>query len=77
MPFCLLLLGKVDEALSTLGGGQGVVVFLGMAKRVKTPLIGGQVKRGELEAVHIMRGKQKGLRIKAVAGQPELFDRTA
>jgi hypothetical protein len=25
-------LGKVDEALSTLGGGQGVAVFFGMAK---------------------------------------------
>ena len=28
------------EALSTRGGGQGVVVFYGMAKPVKTPLIG-------------------------------------
>ena len=28
------------EALSTRGGGQGVVVFDGMAKPVKTPLIG-------------------------------------
>jgi len=28
------------EALSTLGAGQGVVVFFGMAKPVKTPLIG-------------------------------------
>jgi len=33
-------LDKVDEALSTLGGGQGVVVFYGMAKPVRTPLIG-------------------------------------
>ena len=33
-------LGKVDEALSTLGAGQGVVVFYGMAKPVKVPLIG-------------------------------------
>jgi hypothetical protein len=33
-------LGKVDEALSTLGGGQGVVVFYGLAKPVRTPLIG-------------------------------------
>jgi hypothetical protein len=33
-------LGKVDEALSTLGAGQGVVVFYGVAKPVKTPLIG-------------------------------------
>jgi len=28
------------EALSTLGAGQGVVVFYSMAKPVKTPLIG-------------------------------------
>ena len=33
-------LEKVDEALSTLGGGQGVVDFFGMAKPVRTPLIG-------------------------------------
>jgi hypothetical protein len=33
-------LGKVDEALSTLAAGQGLVVFYGMAKPVKTPLIG-------------------------------------
>ena len=33
-------LGNVPEALSTLGGGQGLVVFFGMAKPVKTPLIG-------------------------------------
>jgi hypothetical protein len=33
-------LGRVDEALSTLGAGQGVVVFFGMAKPVRTPLIG-------------------------------------
>ena len=33
-------LGTVDEALSTLGAGQGVVVFYGMAKPVKVPLIG-------------------------------------
>ena len=25
-----------------------------------------RVKRGELDAVHVMRGKQKGLRIKAI-----------
>jgi DNA invertase Pin-like site-specific DNA recombinase len=33
-----------------------------------------RVKRGELEAVHVMRGKQKGLRIKVIARQPGLFD---
>ena len=29
-----------------------------------------RVKRGELEAVHIVRGKQKGLRIKVLDRQP-------
>jgi hypothetical protein len=33
-------LGTVAEALSTLGAGQGLVVFYGMAKPVKTPTIG-------------------------------------
>jgi streptogramin lyase len=33
-------LSHVDEALTTLGAGQGLVVFYGMAKPVKTPLIG-------------------------------------
>jgi len=32
-------LDKVDEALSILGGGQGVV-FFGMAKPVRSPQIG-------------------------------------
>jgi hypothetical protein len=33
-------LGQVTEPLSTLGAGQGVVVFYGLAKPVRTPLIG-------------------------------------
>jgi len=32
--------GQASEAQSTRGAGQGVVVFYGMAKPVKTPLIG-------------------------------------
>jgi DNA invertase Pin-like site-specific DNA recombinase/predicted DNA-binding transcriptional regulator AlpA len=36
-----------------------------------------RVKRGEIEAVHVMRGKQKGLRIKVIARQSELFDPTS
>ncbi len=36
-----------------------------------------RVKRGELDAVHVMRGKQKGLRIKVIDQQSDLFDRTA
>ena len=33
-----------------------------------------RVKRGELEAVHVTRGRQKGLRIKVLGRQSELFD---
>ena len=33
-----------------------------------------RVKRGELEAIHVVRGKQKGLRIKLIQKQPDLFD---
>lgn len=33
-------LQRVDEAQTTLGAGQGLVVFYGMAKPVRTPLIG-------------------------------------
>ncbi len=36
-----------------------------------------RVKRGDLDAIHVTRGKQKGLRIKVIAQQPELFTSTA
>jgi len=33
-------MGKLEEALSTPRGGQGVVIFFGMAKPVRSPQIG-------------------------------------
>jgi biotin operon repressor len=33
-----------------------------------------RIKRGELEAVHVRRGKRKGLRIKVLNATPDLFD---
>ena len=36
-----------------------------------------RVKRGELEAIHVVRGKQKGLRIKVVQQQANLFGHTS
>jgi len=36
-----------------------------------------RVKRGELESVHVTRGKQKGIRIKVIARQSELFEETS
>ena len=35
-----------------------------------------RVKRGELEALHVRRGRRKGLRIKVVAEHPDLFHHT-
>ena len=60
-------------------GGHG---FLPMREAMKALGVSRQtiwqrVKRGELDAVHVMRGKQKGLRIKVIDRQPELFDRTS
>lgn len=34
-----------------------------------------RVKRGELHAIHLCRGRRKGLRIKVIDSQPSLFDR--
>jgi predicted DNA-binding transcriptional regulator AlpA len=36
-----------------------------------------RVKRGEVEAIHVTRGRQKGLRIKVIQQQPNLFDHTS
>jgi len=33
-----------------------------------------RVKRGELHAVHVCRGRRKGIRIKAINNEPSLFD---
>jgi hypothetical protein len=44
--------------------------------RSGAPTVLQRVKRGELEAVHAMRGRQKGLRVKVIAQQPGLFDPT-
>jgi transposase len=36
-----------------------------------------RVKRGELEAVHVYRGKRKGLRIKMIDDHPDLFQHSS
>jgi hypothetical protein len=36
-----------------------------------------RVKRNDLEAIHVMRGKQKCLRIKVVQQHPNLFDHSS
>ena len=36
-----------------------------------------RVKRGELEVVHVTNGRKKGIRIKVITRQSELFDQTS
>lgn len=36
-----------------------------------------RAKRGELEVVHVTNGRKKGIRIKVITRQPELFDQTS
>ena len=36
-----------------------------------------RVKRGERDAIHVMRGMRKGLRIKAISAHPTLSDVTS
>ena len=54
------------------------IVYLPMREAIKALGVSRQtalqrVKRGELEAVHVTRGRQKGLRIKMIGRQAELF----
>jgi excisionase family DNA binding protein len=41
--------------------------------RVSRQTVLQRVKRGELEAVHVCQGRRKGLRIKIVSSDPDLF----
>jgi DNA invertase Pin-like site-specific DNA recombinase/predicted DNA-binding transcriptional regulator AlpA len=64
------------KALFNNNAGEG---FLPMREAMRALGVSRQtvlqrVKRGELEAVHVTRGKQKGLRIKVITRQSQFFD---
>jgi hypothetical protein len=48
----------------------GLIRALGVSRQTVLQ----RVKRGELEAIHVTRGRQKGLRIKVIARQSELLE---
>ena len=50
--------------------GESFMPMLGVSRQTVLQ----RVKRGDLEAVHVMRGKQKGLRIKVIDLQSKLFN---
>jgi excisionase family DNA binding protein len=73
---------RMTEALKARFNGEAAEGFLPMREAMRALGVSRQtvlqrVKRGELEAVHVMRGKQKGLRIKVLTWQPGFFDQTA
>lgn len=55
---------------------EGYVVMQEMTKLlgVSRQTVLQRVKRGELEAVYVCRGRRKGLRIKVIANHPDLFN---
>jgi hypothetical protein len=70
---------RLTQDLKDRFNGDAGEDFLPMREAMRTLGVSRQtvlqrVKRGELAAVHVMRGKQKGLRIKVIGGQSDLFD---
>ena len=70
---------RLTEDLRARFTGEAGDDFLPMREAIRALGVSRQtvlqrVKRGELAAVHVMRGKQKGLRIKIIGQQLGLFD---
>jgi predicted site-specific integrase-resolvase len=71
---------RLSDELQARFNGEAADGFLREAMRelgVSRQTVLQRVKRGELEAMHVTRGKQKGLRIKVLDQQSSLFDHTA
>ena len=69
---------RLTEELKARFNGEAGPDYLPMREAMRTLDVSRQtvlqrVKRGELEAVHTVRGKQKGLKIKVIAQLPDLF----
>jgi DNA invertase Pin-like site-specific DNA recombinase len=45
--------------------------------RVSRQTVWQRVKRGEIKAIHVARGRKKGLRLKVINSAPSLFDQTS
>ena len=73
---------RLTDALKARFNGEAGEGFMTMREAMRVLGVSRQtvlqrVKRGELEAVHVTRGKQKGLRIKVIVQQSGLFDPTS
>ena len=70
---------RLSDGLKARFNAEAAEGFLPMREAIRALGVSRQtvlqrVKRGELEAVHVTRGRQKGLRIKVLARQTELFE---
>jgi len=70
---------RLTDALKARFNAEPGEDYLPMREAIKALSVSRQtvlqrVKRGELEAVHVTRGRQKGLRIKVLGRQTELFE---
>jgi predicted DNA-binding transcriptional regulator AlpA len=70
---------RLTDELKARFNGEAGDGFLPMREAIRALGVSRQtvlqrVKRGQLEAVHVTRGRQKGLRIKVIAQQGQLFD---
>jgi len=69
---------RLTDELKARFNAEAAAGFLPMREAIRALGVSRQtvlqrVKRGELEAVHVTRGRQKGVRIKVIARQGELF----
>jgi hypothetical protein len=73
---------RLTDELKARFNGKAADGFLPMREAVRALGVSRQtvlqrVKRGELKAMHVTRGRQNGLRIKVLAQQSSLFDQSA
>jgi hypothetical protein len=61
--------GEADDGFLPI---REAMVRLGISRQTALQ----RVKRGELEAVHVLRGTQKGIHIKLIDAHPDLFEQT-
>jgi hypothetical protein len=74
-PWCIRLTKDLKDRFNDDAGEDFLPMREAMrALDVSRQIVLQRVKHGELAAVHFMRGKQKGLRIKVIGQQPDLFD---
>src|SRR6202035_3493891 len=66
-----------DDLIETAGDGFVTMHEATRKLGVSRQTVLQRVKRGELEVAHVTNGRKKGIRIKVITRQSELFDQTS